>query len=302
LVSHITLRSYVHLFSYPTWSYHDDGGASIKLIESEYDNMVDISDTRGVRISGLAFNGSDLGKNKCCFHLDAEGRTQENTVFIEKNRISNFSGDAIYTESWGTTIRENMIIFNKGHGIHFLRWDAWIYDNIINNNHGFGFYAPSHSASVTMTGNRIEWNRSGGIFLNNGNHYQINSNYIDRSGGPGIFLTGDAPNGKSGKAHSITGNILHRNGALSDADSYRNCHIFLENQAGITCTGNVMTSGKNDNNSGKESPAYGIVYKALSCSVIRNNTLFKAAKKELILSNGSNNTNCHISDNPGTLS
>lgn len=301
LVSHITIRSYIKLFSHPTWSYHDDGAVSIQLIKSNYKNMVTLSDTRGVRISGLSFNGADIGENQCCFYLDAKNRKQENTVFIENNRISHFSGDAIYVESWCTTIRENMIIFNKGHGIQFHRWDGWIFDNIINNNHGYGIYAPCPSASVTITGNRIEWNRSGGLFLKNGNHYQINSNYFDRSGGPSIYLTGEIQDELGGTAHSITGNVIHRSGALIDSDLETNCHIYLENQAGVTCTGNVMTIGKNDNNSGQASPSYGIIYKSLQYSIIKNNTLFNGAIKKLIVDADKKNENCVIKDNPGKI-
>jgi len=301
LASHIKLHSYVKLFSHPTWSYHDDGAVSIKLIPSEYDAMFDLSNTRGVRISGLSFNGDNIKGGKCCFFLDSKKRTQENTVFIENNRISHFSGDAIYAESWGTTIRENMIIFNKGHGIHFSKWDGWIFDNIINNNHGFGICAPKHSASLTISGNRIEWNRSGGIYLNNGNHYQINNNYIDRSGGPGLFLTSDLDNESLGQIHSITGNIIHRSGALSDSDSLDNSHIRLEYQSGVTCTGNSMSVGRDDDNTGNASPAYGIIYKSLNCSVIKNNTLYKGAVKESIVDLDTKSSNCIISDNPSVL-
>jgi hypothetical protein len=276
--------SYVGLFAHPTWSYHEFGGTELILNDDSASCMLDLTGSYGARVSGLGLNGNRRGKGIRGIYLNGEGHKQEDTVFIENCRIANMTGDAIhFNHIWGFTIRDNMLIFNDGDGINFSCWDGWIHDNIINNCKGWGINARAWNGAITMIGNRIEWNDKGGVCSSSGGHYSINNNYIDRSGGSGIYLHGGEPVDRDyGRraGYSITGNVIHRSGAKIPLDDEFNCHIYLDFVAGVSITSNVMSTGKNDSGKGQHSPSRGIVYKGLRDSVIKDNTLYEGAVEE----------------------
>ncbi|OPZ30729.1 MAG: Pectate lyase superfamily protein [Lentisphaerae bacterium ADurb.BinA184] len=304
--AHIQVPSFVCLAGLPTWSYHHFGATELRLNTSEAKCLIDLTGSEGARVSGLALNGNGLGTGVMAVYMDGSKRQREDTFFVEDTRIAGFTGDAIHVDrAFTLTVQRCMVIFNQGHGLTYNGWDGWIRDNIFNNNHGWGIYGRPWNCSMTITGNRIEWNRMGGIRLARGGHYQINSNYIDRSGGPGIQLDAgepeDRPHGRA-KAHSITGNVLHRNGALADPGSDASCHIRLEYQHGVTCTGNTMTTGRNDDpTQGQLSPSFGIVYRELRDSVLANNVWPHGVTRQFLVDRGDNDATVIVRDNPGRL-
>lgn len=63
--------------------------------------------------------------------------------------------------AWVFTIRNSMIAFNAGDGVTVTGWDGFVYDNWFSGNGGFGFAGRAPNASITMVGNRVEWNAKG---------------------------------------------------------------------------------------------------------------------------------------------
>ena len=115
---------------------------------------------------------------------------QEDAWRIERCRIDSFSG-------LRRVPRPHLVLLDpplhdrpqqSGNGIRLRGWDGFILDNWLSGNGDAGYGAYEENAAITMTANRIEWNRKAGIEIHAGNSYNITGNYIDRSGGPGIKL------------------------------------------------------------------------------------------------------------------
>lgn len=305
LSSTLKLHAYVGLFAAPTWSYHHHGGTQLVLADPQAKCLLDLSAAYGSRVSGLGISGEKLGQGIHGIYLDGTLHNQEDTIFIEDCRISLFTGDAIRLDSiFGFTLRDCMIIFNDGDGLSFSHYDGWVHDCIFNNNGGYGIHGRPWNGSVTVIGNRIEWNDKGGICLGHGGTFNINNNYIDRSGGPGIYLhSGEAVDRASGPASGFTimGNVIYRSGAKTPAEAQENCHILLDFVAGVTLTGNVMKVGVNDSGEGLLSPTYGIVYGQLADSVIKDNTWYYGVTREFLVDRGGHDGEVIVKDNPGRV-
>jgi hypothetical protein len=89
------------------------------------------------------------------------------------------------------TLRHSMIASNLENGVYVRGCDGYVLDCWLTANGKAGYGAREPNASVTLTANRIEWNRGGGIVIRGGNHYNVTGNFFDRSGGPGIWLRAD---------------------------------------------------------------------------------------------------------------
>jgi len=226
-------------------------------------------------------------------------------MFFERCRIGDFTGDGIHLDrKWVFTIRHCQIARNKGNGLAYRCWDGWILDSWFSNNGQAGISTFGENASVTMTGNRIEWNKRYGILIKGGTHYNITGNYIDRSSGPGLAIIPDKERGTNSWAFTVTGNIFYRSGAPHGgpfADQYQSCHLRLEEVDGIACSCNSFDVGKDDGGKGDYSPDYGIVIRALSNSIIKDNVLNLGAQKQLIVDLGEHGKEFIIKDNVGTL-
>ena len=97
-------------------------------------------------------------------------------------------------------------------------WDGWIHDNIMIGNGKFGLAGRKPTASITITGNRIEWNAHGGILFDGGNHYNVVGNFIDRSGGPGLVMRAKANDTDPNKTYSIN-TLVTPNKLVTTADT-----------------------------------------------------------------------------------
>jgi len=301
----LQVRTHTALAGSPTWAYRYNGGTALHLDDSEARCLVNISGTVGARVSGLALDGGNLGTEVHGIYKDDEELGTENSLVIENCRIAEFSGDGARLEhAWGFTVRDNLFHHNAGDGVIMTYWDGWVHDNIMIGNGKFGLAGRAPTASVTIVGNRIEWNRQGGILFEGGNHYNVGNNFIDRSGGPGLVMrakVGDTDPKWPAGVTAITGNVFNRSGARVQQDSRESCHILLEHVAGVTCTGNTMCFGNNDDGSGPFSPSHGIVLKSLRNSVIAQNALHNAATQTLILDEGGHDDATVIRDNVGCL-
>ena len=272
------------LVAEPVWSYRESHGAILKLNDANAKCHIDVTGAFGSTLNGVFLQGGHIGKNIHGVMLDNKNFSkQEETLRFERCRISEYSGDGVHLDKiWVYSMRFCMISFNKRHGIYSHGWDIFFVDNWLSGNGGAGYYTDITTDKGIFTGNRIEWNKLGGFVFKGGDMLNITGNCFDHNFGPGILFTGDSPNGgKSG--NTFTGNIFERNGADDEhKHEYYDSQIYIENQSGITMTGNVYRAGFDDQGKGRIKPSYGIVYKNISHSIIANNSLHHGASKELI--------------------
>jgi hypothetical protein len=301
LTSTLRMRPHTGLLGYPTWSYREFGGSILRLNDDRAGCLIDITGAFGTSISGLCLDGNETGNDIHGILLDkSDNGKQEDTPLIEGCRIARFSGDAVRLKRvWCFRIRSCMLAFCKGNALYVSGWDGFILDSWLSWNGGAGFIAPKAklNASITLTGNRIEWNRSGGIVVYGGNNYNITGNNIDRSGGPAIRL------GNQSFAFAVTGNMINRSARpeYTSSDELDNAHVHLDNCQGISLVGNAFRAGRDDWGKGTDSPAYGIVYSRLKNSIIKDNTLHNGALKRLLRDLGDNDESVIVKDNTGQL-
>jgi hypothetical protein len=303
LTSTIQLPPHTGLAGNPTWSFRDSGGSILRLIDDSAGCLIDLTGAYGATINGLCIEGADLGEGIHGISIDKpDYGSEEDTPLIERCRVSSFTGDGIHLNRiWCFSVRGNMLMANKSCGLRVRGWDGFILDNWFSGNGGPGYAAYEENASVTMTGNRIEWNGGGGIVLHGGNHYNITGNYIDRSGGAAIALLPRVR--KPCEVISISGNVLFRSGAPNwrEIGENENAHLRFEHVHGLTCTSNTMRAGRNDGDEGEWSPKYSIVYRALSQSIIKDNVMPRGSLDELMHDLGGHGENVIVKDNIGDL-
>lgn len=266
----------------------------------EQECVLDVSKANGATINGLSIMGLGKEKGKGCSGILSRKKDPgkiEDAYRIERTRVAGFSSHAVaLSHVWCFTVRQSMFCFSGGDGLHMKGYDGFISDNWFSGNTGCGFGTEDMNCSVTMTGNRIEWNKNGGIVIQGGSHYNITGNYIDRSGKEAIVM---APGKGENYCNSIAcvGNMIYRSGksALSD----RSSHVRMVKCVGVTFTGNSMCIGRDDNGQGDLSPERAMYVKGCRDCVISNNTMFASARKELMTD--IDNENCVISGNVGTV-
>jgi Pectate lyase superfamily protein/Right handed beta helix region len=300
--SRLRVPPHVGIVGNATWSYREGGGSVLKLIDPEATCLLDITGAVGATVNGLSLNGAQLGKEVHGIMMDEFiDKEEEDTPCIERCHISKFTGNGIHLDSvWCFSVRSCEVKSNGGHGLWMNGWDGFVLDNWFSGNHGVGYCAAGpKNASITMTGNRIEWNRQGGIVLLGGNHYNITGNYIDRSGCTGLSLL--SCNGKPCSCVTITGNIIYRSGKPEwTEDESQSAHIRIEEGHGVVCTGNSMCVGQDDGG-GTASPQYGMVLRALKNSIVKDNVLHIGALKQVLLDLGEHEEGAIIKDNVGSL-
>lgn len=242
------------------WSYRSDGASVFVLNDENSDSMIDITGAFGCAIRGMCLNGNHLGKN--------------------------IHGIKLYWDE-----------YNGGNGLFIDGWDGFVLDNWFSFNNGFGMKGGNVVASITATGNRVEWNQSGGFQFLFGDSYNFTGNFFDRSHGPAIELGGD----KTVSLVTITGNIFRRSGAYIGKmpPKDRCCHVLLNKCTDMTVMGNTMRVGRNDGGGGVLSPEIGMIIKKCDSCIIKDNTMMNGAMKKLFIEE--NNESCIIRDNLGNL-
>jgi len=301
LTGTLKIHPYSGLVGDATWGYRTGGGSCLRLADSGTRCFLDITGAIGATVHGLSLHGGDLGSGIHGIMMgENPTKKEEDSPRIERCHISHFSGNGIHLDPvWCFSVRSCEVIFNKGHGLWINGWDGFILDNWFSGNGGAGYAATEANASVTMTGNRIEWNRGGGILLAGGTHYNITGNYIDRSGGPGITVKGR--NGAPSLCLTITGNVIYRSGKPEwTPAAEQSAHILLEDAHGVTCVGNSMCVGRDDSG-GINSPLYGLVVRRLQNSVVKDNTMHIGAIRQLLDDQGGHKEGVIIADNVGSL-
>jgi len=281
----------------PTWRYTEPGGSILRLSNEKAACLLNLTGAIGCTINGLCLDGGKLGEGVHGILVDKPDYITEDAFRIERCWVARFTGDGVHLgRIWCFSIRHSMVAFNRGNGLWLKGWDGFVLDNWFSGNRQAGFGAFEENASITMVGNRIEWNQLGGIVLHAGGHYNISSNYIDRSGGPGIDLHDRC------RQMTIVGNVIYRSGKpwreLSKHDS---SHARLEGGEGIVFSGNMMTMGRDDGGKGDWSPRCAMVYGGLTNSVIASNVMHNAALEELMIDLGGHGEGVVVRDNVGSL-
>ncbi len=303
LCSEVRVPPHVGLAGDPTWGYRHFGGAILKLTDERAACLVNLTGAIGASVSGLCLDGGAIGERVHGILVDkADYGKEEDTPRIERCRIAGFSGDGIRLERiWCFSVRHCMSSHNGGCGLRLRGWDGFILDNWFSGNREAGFGAYDENASTTVTGNRIEWNRAGGIVIHGGHHYNFGNNSVDRSGGPGISLL---PRGDRACQHTpVTGSCIWRSGKpkWQSGDEHQSAQVRLECVRGLTFTGNTMMTGRDDNGRGDYSPDYGIVYGCLENSILQGNVLHDGALKELLVGLGGHGPGVIVREHPGSL-
>ena len=307
-VGELTVRPGSVLKADPQWGYsYDTIGKSVLVQRDEAQRCIlNLSHANGATLDGLSLTGEGR-PGGCCGILadrDAFGKI-EDAYRIERCRAARFSGHAVYLNRvWCFTARHNMFCFSGGDGLRIHGWDGFVSDNWFSGNAGAGFGTEGDNCSVTMTGNRIEWNRGGGIMIAGGSHYNITGNYIDRSGKAGIACCPadvfDDDNQRTehriSNTITITGNIVYRSGKFAEQPD-ENCHLLLRHCAGVTATGNTFCVGRDDKGKGQLSPKTGMILDGLKECIVANNTLFIGALDELIHDCGNHSAGTVIVEN-----
>lgn len=297
-------RPKVGMAGNPTWTYRQPGGSVLRLNDPSARCLIDLTDGIGATLNGLCLEGGRLGSGVHGILMDkADYGKEEDCVRIERCRVAAFSGDGIRLKRvWCFSIRSCIVFCNAGSGVWIRGWDGFLLDNWLSGNGGAGYAAFEENLSVTMTGNRIEWNAAGGIVCRGGGHYNITGNYIDRSGGPGIWFA------DRGEVHSAVisavGNVIYRSGKpewCPADDPYASSHARFEGVQGLVFTGNTMNLSRDDRASGQLSPQYGIVIRGLESSVIKDNVLHSGALKQLVVDLGGHAGGVVLADNVGTI-
>ena len=256
------------------------GNTVISALSGDAIALLDLNGCRGTRIIGLTLDGQNLGE---CMHgvYSCHGGVEQNNCY-EDCRICNFTGSGLKMDwVWVFAIRRCLIVRNALHGIDVDRgYDGWVIDNQITANGKMGVNAGP--GMVCYTGNRIEWNKEGGIFCDDTQNVNITGNSFDHNYGPAIWF-------RNSRASAASGNMSRNDGSTRTDDT--SCAYLVEDSQGISLTGNTVwawphrelseAGHKADN-----TPYYGIVARNLTDCVIQSNALHRACSKEVLKDDG----------------
>ena len=289
LTGRLRMGKRTRLQGYSGWNYRANGLSTLVLNDPEAPCLLDITGAFGCCITGICLDGQGLGEGIHGIYLYWErynGGAEEDTPTIDDCRIGRFSGNGVHLEHiWCFSLRHSMLHGNRGCGLYIDGWDAFILDNWFSANRQTGILGGPVVASVTATGNRVEWNGMGGFWFKNGDSVNLTGNFFDRSFGPAIKL-GD---GGHFKDCAITGNVFRRSGApdrQAFATAYESSHVYLDGVSNISLVGNTFAWGVDDNGGGTRSPDYSIYLANADAVVVQGNVMKNGAVKGHILYDG----------------
>jgi len=297
----------IALVGIPAWNYSGPGGSTLRLAASDSPGLLNLTDARGSTIDGLALDGRGLGQNVHGIFTQRTAYAEHEDGFrIERTQVAHFTGDGFHLDrAWCFSVRHCESMANRGDGLSLRGWDGFILDNWLSGNGRAGFAARDENASVTFTANRVEWNTEENMVVVGGDGYQITGNFFDRAGTVGLALRQNPQSESWNKGPctqvSVTGNFVKRSGRFAKPGSDDSAQILLQASTGVTCTGNVLESGRDDGNKGTWSPSFGIIWHGLENCVIANNVLHEGALQGLLVDQGGKGEGVVVKDNPGSL-
>lgn len=273
-------------------------GSVLALGKGEAGCLLDL--TRASRLSvrdlELRGPGRDPGKDPVahgvCVDLPAHDyRGGGDCIVLDGVSVGDFRGDGLHLQNAGVvTVRHCIVGGNGGHGILAHVWDGWVLDCMLSGNGLCGFYGGESTASMTITGNRIEWNGMGGVWCRNAYRLSLTGNTIDHSGYAGMHF-------EDANTLAIHGNVIWRSGKPYDPPPSGLPPSFLSDplalsQArflrcrGVAFTGNALHAGLEDGDGGRWTPDYGLVLQGLRHSAFTGNSLWGCAMKEAVVDLG----------------
>ena len=290
---------YVTLLADPVWIFHTEKrGAVLQLDDEDADCLIDITGAFGVRIHGLVVCGIQSAKKEIhgiYLNNTEKWSEKEDTIVIDDTKVMNFSGHGVFFRRvWLFIVRHSHFMSNKGDGIRMLGWDGFVTDNQFSGNGGNGFGCDDCGATVMFTANRVEWNRGYGLFIHNGDDWNVTGNSFDRNHGAGLYAL-------NASAVAVTGNVFRRCGKDSSylTPGEKSCHVKLEDCHGLSMTGNACLAGQDDGGGGLFTPQVGIIVKNMSHSVITCNTLWNGYMDEMLVDQGGHGDGFIMKDNVG---
>ena len=288
----LKVPAYVTLLADPVWIFHTE------LDDDEADCMLDITGSFGVRIHGLVLRGIPEAKKQIhgiYLNNPEHWSNKEDTIVIDDTKVMDFSGHGVFFRRvWLFIVRHSQFMSNKGDGIRLLGWDGFVTDNQFSGNGGNGFGCDDCGATVMFTANRVEWNRGYGLFIHNGDDWNVTGNSFDRNHGAGLYAL-------KVSAATVTGNVFRRCGKDSSylAHGEHSCQVMMEDCHGISMTGNACLAGQDDGGHGLFTPQVGFIVKKMSHSVITGNTLWNGYMDTMIIDEGEHGEDFIMKDNVG---
>ncbi len=320
LCGYIKMKPSVSLIGYHGWGYRETGGSVFILNDDSVPCLLDMTGAFGACVKGIQLKGNQLlgdrvhgimvqwdqynggtfgpGESDDNPFVDPTHTSfREDNFVIEDCQCKNFSGDGIHLNHiFAFTVCDCQLMSNGGDGIFINGWDGWIHDCIIHTNRGAGIGSYLREGiesvtccSVTMTGNRVEWNAGGGFVLEHGDSLNINNNFFDRSYKPAVYLNAQHP--ADIRDITVVGNIFRRSGkpdGIPFEDPYESSHVYMKNCENVAASSNVCRIGVDDDGAGVCSPDYGFVCADINGCVIAFNALHEGALKEKIVLLGEN--------------
>ncbi len=288
----------------PTWSFRQSGGSILRLADPSAKCLLNLTGAFGATVNGLCLCGPGVAAGAAHGIMvdKPDYGKQEDTPRIDGCRVEQFGGDGIRLERiWCFSVRHSHCMHNGGCGLRVRGWDGFILDNWLSGNMMAGYGAYDENASVTMTGNRIEWNRQGGCVIHGGSHYNITGNYVDRSGRNGIAVM---PRGEGhSQTMAITGNVIYRSGKpeWGKQNDHDSAHVRFEKVRGLVFSANSLHVGRDDGGKGEWSPDHAIVIRELENCIIKDNVMHDGSLKGLLIDGGGHGANVIVKDNVGSL-
>ena len=296
----LRVPAYVTLLAEPCWIFHTEKvGAVLQLDDTEKAECVlDITSAYGAQIRGLVVCGvRDAQRPIHGIYLNNKEKwsPKEDTIVIDDSKVMDFSGHGVFLNRvWLFIVRHSQFMANRGDGICMYGWDGFVLDNQFSGNGGNGFGCLECGATVMFTANRVEWNGGYGLFICNGDDWNVTGNSFDRNHGAGLYAM-------KMSAVAVTGNTFRRCGKDSKAlqPGERSCQVKLEDCHGLTMTGNACLAGQDDGGAGKFTPQVGFIIKSLSHSVISGNTLWNGYMEDMVIDLGGHGDSLIFKDNVG---
>lgn len=258
----------------PTWEYRGTSGTILQLDSDEADCVLDVTHAFGSHIYGLLLRGNrNASKEIHGIYLNNPKNysSRENAIVIDDCKVQEFSGNGVYLKRiWLFIIRHSLFHSNKKSGVLIQGWDGFVTDNQFSGNGEHGFGTENVGATVMFTANRVEWNRGYGLYLKNGDTWNVTGNCFDRNWGAGLFMNNIT-------AASVTGNVFRRCGKDSAAlqEGKNSCQVYMDNCSGVTVTGNSCLAGRDDGGQGTVTPEVGFLIRKLTNVVISSNVLHR---------------------------
>ena len=296
----LSMRPQTKLSGSSSWLFGAFGGSVFELDEGETECMIDITGAFGCQISGMNLDGRGIGEKICGIWLrwpEYNGGGKEGTPTVDDCRIGRFTGDGVHLEHiWCFSVRHSQMYRNSGAGLYIDGWDGFILDNWFSGNGNGGILGGPTATSLTITGNRVEWNRVGGFVIPSSIAMNITGNYFDRSGGPALKLGSD-----TGEVESVTvtGNFLYRSGKPGEGleKEEESSHVLMDHCINVTFTGNTLRYGRDDNGKGIWSPYIDMVIRNCDYCVFAENVMHHGALRENIRWDGTGT--CRFEGNLG---